>query len=144
MDIINIYTAVLLAIAVSIISVTITRSKVFRGFRMFLDGKNEWLHSLFTCAYCMSHWIAAALVCAVDLRLTRTMHVLDIIISVFVVVGLATLMSAVIQRVNEFGKDPPGKSAKKPVEKEEPPPNVPRNNFNQPRRRGRENAEDDL
>jgi len=142
MDAITIYTAILLAIAASVISVTITRARVFRELRMFLDGKNEWLHSLFTCSYCMSHWVSAALVCAVDLRLTRTMHALDIIISIFVVVGLATLMSAVIQRVNAFGKDPPGKSAKKPVEGEEPLPKASLNNFNQ--QKGRIDEEDDL
>lgn len=107
MDWTSVYTAVILGIATSIISVTITRARVFREVRMFLDGRNEWLHSLFKCSYCMSHWVSAALVIAFDLRLTRTMHVLDIIVSIFVVVGLATVSSGAILRLNHFSDDPP-------------------------------------
>jgi hypothetical protein len=143
MDMTTIFNVVILAIATSVISVTITRARVFREFRMFLDGKNEWIHSLFTCSYCMSHWVAAALVIAYDVRLIHMWAPRDILVTIFVVVGLATLVSALIQRVNAFGKDPPGKSVKKPVEEDEPLPNVLFNNPNQQKRR-KVDEEDDL
>jgi uncharacterized membrane protein YphA (DoxX/SURF4 family) len=118
MEYINIiYTIIALSVATAVVSVTITRSKIFRGLRLFLEDKNEWLHKLFTCPYCMSHWVAVFFVVMVRPTLSLLWGweklsawvtiPMEIIVGVFVVVGFATLVSALLQRVNPFAGDHP-------------------------------------
>jgi hypothetical protein len=49
------------AIAVAAISVTIARGSIFAGFREWL-GRWPWVQKLFSCAWCLSHWVATFIV----------------------------------------------------------------------------------
>lgn len=46
-------------VATGVASLTITRSKLFKPLRKFVKKRSPWLNELFTCPYCMSHWVAA-------------------------------------------------------------------------------------
>lgn len=50
----------LLALAVAAGSVTVTKSRLFGRFRVAVLRRSEVLGELVTCAYCFSHWVAAA------------------------------------------------------------------------------------
>lgn len=39
---------------------TLTRARITRPVRAWLLHTNDWLYELFTCPYCMAHWVAAA------------------------------------------------------------------------------------
>lgn len=47
-----------IALAVASVSMTITKAKVFAPLREWVMDLNEWLGDLFSCPYCMSHWVA--------------------------------------------------------------------------------------
>lgn len=49
-----------IAIAVAIVSLTVTRSRLFKGFRGWFRP-HPLLHELVRCPYCFSHWVAGAL-----------------------------------------------------------------------------------
>lgn len=50
----------LFSLPVAAVSYTVTRSSIFRGFRNFVDRKNQKLGELVSCPYCFSHWVSAA------------------------------------------------------------------------------------
>lgn len=57
---------IVLALAVSSVSCTITLSKAFSWWREYLDARQSrfgvWLAALMHCPYCLSHYISAVLV----------------------------------------------------------------------------------
>lgn len=52
----------ILGLASATVSVTVAQSRVFLPLRTFIKGKSEWLGELFSCPYCMGHWVSAVLV----------------------------------------------------------------------------------
>jgi len=54
----------LLAAATASIAFTISETVLFRGFRDFVNAKSAWFGKLFSCGYCLGHWVALALVIA--------------------------------------------------------------------------------
>ena len=55
--------AAVLALAVGSVAFTLTRSKISSSYRVWLAGrapKNkfwQWMFDLFSCPYCLSHWL---------------------------------------------------------------------------------------
>lgn len=49
----------ILGLAVGTASTTITQSKIFRWLQEGIGRAHPLLHDLFSCAYCMGHWLAA-------------------------------------------------------------------------------------
>ena len=79
---------ILVALAVSAISITITKAGIFEKFRALF--KNKWLGKLMECTYCMSHWVALALV-----LLVYPIGVWSIV-NIFAVVAISAVISWVI------------------------------------------------
>lgn len=50
---------VILGLVVGSISLTMTRTYIFRGPRTWFRQKGEWWDKLVTCPYCMSYYVAA-------------------------------------------------------------------------------------
>jgi hypothetical protein len=50
---------ILLSLAISSISMTITKSNVMAWFRSRVAVLGSWFEELFQCPYCLSHWLAA-------------------------------------------------------------------------------------
>lgn len=90
------------AMAVSAISVTVTRSTVFKPLREWLE-KKAWLHGkiaeLFSCPYCFSHWVSFAGVGTIGVRIVDCplpIHykmVVDFLVTAFAMVSLAAFIS---------------------------------------------------
>jgi hypothetical protein len=48
----------LVSIPVGCITLTLTRSKAFEWLRIYIEKKRwRFFHALFSCPYCMSHWV---------------------------------------------------------------------------------------
>lgn len=86
----------ILALATSAISVTVTKGAIFSGLRSWIINKSEWSGKLLSCPYCFSHWIAFALVMVYRPVLVTVWYPFDLIISVFVVVAVSAIISGVI------------------------------------------------
>jgi len=79
---------ILLALAVSSISVTITKSNAMEWLRQLVSKLGRWPEELIHCPYCLSHWIAAA---GVLLMAEGTLF--QILLTIMAVVTLATYAS---------------------------------------------------
>lgn len=101
-----VYTVIVLSLAVSSISVTVTRSKVFAPFRAWIGARHEKLGGLFSCFYCLSHWLAAAFVLVYQPRLLSLWLPLDLVVAVFAIVTIASIFSGLTIlsfRIAEYG-----------------------------------------
>jgi hypothetical protein len=104
----NIVNLVLIALAVSAISITLTRGKIFRKQRLAIRKHSEWLYNLLSCPYCTSHWIS--LLALLPLPLAHLLDVyhnvaFDFALTLFVVIAMAAVISGTILRLIPFGPD---------------------------------------
>lgn len=89
----NIMTVVLLALSVGSLSVTITKARLFEGLRVAITSRSAFLGKLFSCPYCMSHWITFVAVGIYQPRVVQsTSLIIDLAVSVFVIVALSTMV----------------------------------------------------
>lgn len=95
---------VVLSFAISAISMTISKSKLFEGFREWIGEQSGWLGELFNCPYCTSHWVTLLFVIlfkpevvAVAWRVPG-MFLFNYVVSGFAIVALASFWSGIIYR----------------------------------------------
>jgi len=74
------YGSLLLAMAVASISMTITKSSLFSGFREKTSKIGKLFRELFNCPYCLSHWIA---IIGVLTFFGKTHSILDLVLMTF-------------------------------------------------------------
>ncbi len=88
-----------LSLAVSTMSMTITKAKVSKPLRDAIINRNKWFGELFSCPNCMSHWLAFAAVAIYrPVVVNCGVYVIDLCTSVLVVVALASFSSYLIYR----------------------------------------------
>lgn len=94
-----IVTVALLALAVSSVSVTMTKSSIFKSTREWIDEKSSFFGDLVHCPYCTSHWLSFAAVAVYQPRLLDSPYwVFDYAVSAFVIVTLASMSSGLVIR----------------------------------------------
>jgi len=81
----------LLSLVTASVSFTITEMKVFKPFRDWIRKGNNWFGELFSCGYCLGHWIAFILVAIYQPRLFHTWWLLDYFLTALVIAWLAAL-----------------------------------------------------
>ena len=86
-------TLLVLALAVSALSITVTRSKVTNGMREHALRLYQPLGNLLSCPYCFSHWAAFAASLACPLHLVPGGALLNLIVSTFAIVGLSAIIT---------------------------------------------------
>ena len=93
----NLFTIAFLALFVSVISLTITKTKAFSTIREKIIEKSDWLGYLFSCPYCLSHWVSLLVVTVYrPITVSSGMLLADLVVSIFVIVALATMFSWVV------------------------------------------------
>lgn len=93
----NLLTLAFLALAVSVVSLTVAKTRAFSVIRERTSAKSEWLGYLFSCPYCLSHWISFLVVVVYrPITVSSGMLLADLAVSAFVIVALATMSSWVI------------------------------------------------
>jgi len=55
-------TVIFLSIVTASISFTVTETQIFKPFREWMKKKSPFLGKLFSCGYCLGHWVSFALV----------------------------------------------------------------------------------
>lgn len=94
---------IILSLAVSSVSLTMTKAKLTKPLRNFVRSRSEWLGELFSCPYCFSHWVSFGAVAAARPVVTSTGLLLaDLLISAFAVISLAALTSGLVYRSIEL------------------------------------------
>ena len=104
----NLLTLAFLALAVSVVSLTVAKTRAFSVIRERTSAKSEWLGYLFSCPYCLSHWISFLVVVVYrPITVSSGMLLADLAVSAFVIVALATMSSWVIYHVYKGLVDTP-------------------------------------
>lgn len=98
---------VVLGLAVSAVSLTVTRSTLFEGFRDWLDGSSSRfvrpIAALFSCPYCLSHWVSLVAVLAFGQELTGGLTVPSAVVAVFALVALSALCTGAVLKLGVVG-----------------------------------------
>jgi len=92
-------TLIELGIACGAISLVVAEGKIFAKPHNWLALKFPVLDELLSCAWCNSHWIAAALVLAYYRVLCNGF--IDYIVRVFIVVAISQVVSAIMRKCVE-------------------------------------------
>lgn len=77
---------IFVSIAVAVIAMDISKTKLFEPFRDWCECRSVWVHKLVMCPWCLAHWIAAPAVLVRGVSLWW----------VFVVVGCSAVPMLVI------------------------------------------------
>lgn len=91
--------ASLISVATAAIAWLVTQSAAFGWLRGWTAKHSRFLDKLLACGYCLSHWIAAALVVACDVRLFGMPWPLDYALTILAVAWLATFQYAAMDRL---------------------------------------------
>lgn len=84
-----------LSTATAAISFLIAQSSLFGGLRRWVYKHSKHLYNLVTCYYCLSHWVALAMVIAFEARLFGLYPMaIDYVLTVLVVAWIAALQCA--------------------------------------------------
>jgi len=94
---------VILCLAVASFSWTISRSKLFKSFRSWISKRSYRLGELFSCPYCLIHWVAI-FVCLFPKQLAVDVAqgygwIIDFVIRVFATTTLASMISGYAIRI---------------------------------------------
>jgi len=90
-------TALVLAFAIAAVSLTITKTKVSKPFRLWVKSRNAWAGELFSCPYCLSHWITWVAVAVYRPRLLHSgVAILDYFVSAMAIVAAVAMLVGAI------------------------------------------------
>ena len=98
-------TVLMLSLAVSSVSVTLTKSGIFRNLRFYVASHSNLLGQLFRCNYCMSHWLSFCAVISYSPRVTHGFILFDYAVSSFIMVTLAAVIMGVMLLLIPFTPD---------------------------------------
>ena len=85
--------AILLSMVVASISFFISHSQLLENFRHRIGKASTGLWQLITCCYCLGHWIAAALLILMPVRLFGVVWQVDYILTWTIISWMAGLQS---------------------------------------------------
>lgn len=89
-----------IAVAAASISYTITMTELFAPVRAWTQKLGHMIGYLFTCFYCMSHWVVIAAVLIYQPRLIQSGSlVCDLIVSTFFTITISALACGLLFRV---------------------------------------------
>lgn len=89
-----------IAIAAASISYTITMTELFAPVRSWSQKLGHMIGYLFTCFYCMSHWVVIAAVLIYRPRLIQSdLLSVDLIVSIFFTITVAAFACGLLFRV---------------------------------------------
>jgi hypothetical protein len=78
-------TVIYLSFVTASIAFTVTETKLFKPLREWLQKKIPFLGSLFSCGYCLGHWVAFGLVAVYRPRLFLYWWLLDYFLTALVI-----------------------------------------------------------
>jgi hypothetical protein len=85
-----------LSLASALVSFTISEAKLFLPFRDYIRKRNTFLCQLFSCGYCLGHWVAFILEAIYRPNLFNSVPVLDHVLTAFVIAWLSGIQWAVM------------------------------------------------
>lgn len=89
-----------MALAIGTISLTITKSGLFGWFRNWIESQSDFLGDLFSCPFCMAHWVAlGAMLVYKPLLFSTGNQWSDFAVSWFALVALGSFVAGALFRI---------------------------------------------
>jgi hypothetical protein len=85
-----------LSLATASISFTISETKLFKPFREWMKLKSRFAGELFSCGYCLGHWVAFAFVALYRPGIFKFWWPLDYFLTALVIAWLAAFQWIVL------------------------------------------------
>jgi hypothetical protein len=82
---------ILLSFVTASISFTLAEMKLFAPFREWIKVRSSILGGLFSCGYCLGHWVAFILVAIYRSRLFQFWGLLDYFLTALIIAWIAAL-----------------------------------------------------
>jgi len=98
---------IILSLATTAISVTISKSDVFASIREHIFRISNWLGELVSCSYCLSHWVAIVFVAIYQPVIIQKWFIVDLLVSMFSIVTISAILSGTIIKMKAFGNHRP-------------------------------------
>ncbi len=93
-------TCLMIALAASSISMTVTQTELFAAFREWMTKKNAMMGHLFHCFYCLSHWVVfGGMLVYRPALLHSGFAFIDWVMTAFITITLATLINGLMFKV---------------------------------------------
>lgn len=93
-------TCLMIALAASSISITVTQTELFAAFREWTAKRNALVGHLFQCFYCLSHWVVfGGMAVYRPALLNSGVALIDWVMTAFVTITFATLISGLMFKV---------------------------------------------
>ncbi|AKL14207.1 TPA: DUF1360 domain-containing protein [Kluyvera intermedia] len=93
-------TCLMIALAASSISMTVTQTELFAAFREWTTKKNAMLGHLFHCFYCLSHWVVfGGMLVYRPALLQSGFALIDWVMTAFITITLTTLINGLMFKV---------------------------------------------
>ncbi|MEY8709890.1 DUF1360 domain-containing protein [Mangrovibacter phragmitis] len=90
----------MIALSSASLSMTITQTELFASLRALAARKNGLLGHLFSCFYCMSHWmVAAGMLIYHPILLHSSVGLFDWIMTAFIVLTITTFINGLLFKV---------------------------------------------
>jgi Protein of unknown function (DUF1360) len=105
-----------MGLVVGVISVTVTRGSIFSFFREWMWRYGEWIGNLFSCPYCLAHWVGLWIVLWGNPGLVHRPY--ELVISVFSVVGISMVCGWIVYKSYKGIVDQPDMSGENIVLRE--------------------------
>ena len=96
---VNLYNIAILGIALGMIDLIITKSSIFKPFRVFIDSISGFFGELFQCPVCFSIWLSLAGVWIYPFIAYTNFYFLNFLISWFFLGFIICLSSGAIYRL---------------------------------------------
>jgi len=89
-----------LALATASIALTITKAVIFEPMRDWIGDRSDFFGELFSCPYCMSHWVSFGFIAYYQPRLVSSQYLIaDLFTSAFALITLSSLFAALVFRL---------------------------------------------
>ncbi|PXW50854.1 hypothetical protein DFO55_12178 [Grimontella sp. AG753] len=93
-------TCLMIALAASSISMTVTQTELFAAFREWTTKKNAMMGHLFQCFYCLSHWVVFGGMLVYHPALLQSgFALIDWVMTAFITITLTTLINGLMFKV---------------------------------------------
>ncbi|QGY33077.1 DUF1360 domain-containing protein [Pantoea cypripedii] len=90
----------MIALASASLSMTVTQTELFAALRAWTTRKNGMLGHLFSCFYCMSHWmVAAGMLIYRPVLVHSNIGFIDWLMTAFVVLTVTTFINGLLFKV---------------------------------------------
>ena len=100
MDLSALWACVVIAVAASSVSITITQTELFAPLRALMQKAGHMIGYLFQCFYCMKHWVVAALILVYQPILIESgFSIVDLAVSWFFTVTISSFVSGAMFKV---------------------------------------------